>query len=181
MPNLRTTNYTLSWFDDFDLLRMYVSTNPPESRLIRFTRQGPTPRPPTYTAVYAIEQLDDPESALANYNKAISINPNDPYAYYNRAVLKQENFGDIEGAEADFNTATRLDPTLVLAFNSRGSIFDSSSKEKPGTSLVHYTNGGTVNWINYEKYHYILEAEADLFGPVMQNVFNKHARLLGID
>lgn len=181
MSNSRTTNYELIWFDDFDLLRKYVSTNPPESRLIRFTRQLPVHNPPTYTAVYLIEQLDDPKSALANYNKAISINPNDAYAYYNRAVLKQEDFGDIEGAEADFNTAISLDRTLLLAFNSRGSILDLTTKEKPGVSLVQFQNGDAVNWINYEKYHYILDAEADLFGPVMQNVFDKQARLLGID
>ena len=181
MPNSRTTNYELAWFDDFDLLRKYVSTNPPESRLIRFTRQRSVPNPPTYTAIYLIEQLDDPEFALANYNRAISINPNDACACYNRAVLKQENFGDIEGAEADFNTAIALDRTLILAFNMRGSILDSTTKQKPGVSLVQFKNGDAVNWINYEKYHYILDAETDLFSPVMQNVFNTHARKLGID
>ena len=48
--------------------------------------------------------LQDYKGAIADYTKAIELNPNYAYAYYNRGLAKV-NLKDYKGAIADFNKA----------------------------------------------------------------------------
>jgi tetratricopeptide (TPR) repeat protein len=175
--NSRTTDFSLAWFDDFNLLSKYVSTNPPRSRMIRFELL-PQPRPSTYEACYLMEEVEDPDVAMAYYNKAIATNPNNSHAYYNRAVLKQERLNALSGAAKDFNTAIYLDPYLELSFQSRGSVADRAEFDPSKATLVSFFTGGKLTWLNYEKYHYVIAAGDDLESPVMQDVFASNRKRL---
>jgi tetratricopeptide (TPR) repeat protein len=176
--NSRITNFDLAWFDDFNLLRQYVSTNPPKSRLIRYERLL-QPRASTYEACYLREAVEeDADASLAAYERAIKNNPNDAYAYYNRAVVKQERLNDYPGAAQDFNKAISLDPYLELSFQSRGSVADQADVDPKKYTLVSFFNGDKLTWLNYEKCHYLIAATEDLESPIMQNVFQTHMHSL---
>ena len=58
---------------------------------------------------YAKFQNGDYQGALADFNKAIEINPQDAFAYNNRGIAKKEA-GDFQGAIADFNKALAINP-----------------------------------------------------------------------
>ncbi len=65
------------------------------------------------------EDRSDWNGALADYNKAIELNPNYAFAYNNRGVVKRTN-GDLDGALADENKAIGLDPNIAEAWYNRG-------------------------------------------------------------
>uniref|UniRef100_UPI00286A0BC6 tetratricopeptide repeat protein n=1 Tax=Chamaesiphon sp. OTE_20_metabat_361 TaxID=2964689 RepID=UPI00286A0BC6 len=46
--------------------------------------------------------------ALADFNRAIQINPNFANAYYNRSLLKQNKLNDRVGAIDDMNRAAKI-------------------------------------------------------------------------
>ena len=55
----------------------------------------------------AKNDLKDYEGAIADYNKAIELDPDDTVAYLNRGFAK-ENLGDLNGACADWRKAASL-------------------------------------------------------------------------
>ena len=61
----------------------------------------------------------DLEGAIADFNRAIELNPRDAQAYNNRGNPKQDK-GDLEGAIADYNRAIELDPKYAKAYYNRG-------------------------------------------------------------
>ena len=54
--------------------------------------------------------------AIADFNKAIQLDPNLAGAYNNRGVVYSET-GKYKPAIADFNKAIQLDPNLADAYN----------------------------------------------------------------
>ena len=62
------------------------------------------------------------EDALANYTKAIELNPQDATAYIDRGILYHQELGDSEAALMDFNEAIRLNPEDATAYNNRGQL-----------------------------------------------------------
>jgi lipoprotein NlpI len=59
-----------------------------------------------------------PAAALADYDHALQIDPNDEHAYNNRGLVLQAR-GDLEGAVADFSQAIQIDPTFSQAQRNR--------------------------------------------------------------
>ena len=72
----------------------------------------------------------DYRGAIADYNKAIRLNPNYAKAYSDRGAVKYD-LGDKQGAIADFNEAIRLNPTFANAYYNRG-IVKSDLGDKQG-------------------------------------------------
>ena len=70
------------------------------------------------TAKYALGNYKD---AIADYSKAIEINPKYPIAYYNRGNIKEE-LNDLQGAMADYNKAIEIIPEYADAYNNRGIV-----------------------------------------------------------
>ena len=71
-------------------------------------------------AVY--QRLKDKDRALADYTRAIELQPNNAMAYTNRGVL-YELEGDHERAILDFDRAVELDPKLARAYANRGASY----------------------------------------------------------
>ena len=69
------------------------------------------------------------ESATADFDKAIELNPDLTIAYYNRG-LAAFVIGRYEDAIADSSAAIRLDPTMAAAFYNRGAAY-ANMKEYP--------------------------------------------------
>jgi len=63
--------------------------------------------------------LKDYAGAIADYTKAIELDPNDAKAYYNRGNSKK-NLKDYKGAITDYTKAIELKPDYVDAYYNRG-------------------------------------------------------------
>ena len=74
--------------------------------------------------------------AIADYTKAIQINPQDASAYYNRGNA-YDNQGKYDLAIADFTKAIQLNPQLYEAYNDRG--VDYSEQGKYDLAIADYT------------------------------------------
>ncbi len=59
------------------------------------------------------------DDAIADYDKAIALNPNDATAYTNRGVAYGSK-GAFDWAIADHSRAIALDPKYALAYTNRG-------------------------------------------------------------
>lgn len=77
----------------------------------------------------------DNDRALADYNEAIKLDPNNAKAYNNRGNLYDDR-GDRDRAIADFNQAIKLDPTFAVAYNNRGTAY--SNKGDNERALADY-------------------------------------------
>jgi tetratricopeptide (TPR) repeat protein len=61
----------------------------------------------------------DLNGAIADYNRAIQLDPKDAAIYNNRGLAKQEK-GDLDAAIVDFNRAIQLNPKDAVACSNRG-------------------------------------------------------------
>src|SRR5947209_1204907 len=72
-----------------------------------------------YRSGIAKKASGDLDGAIADYTKAIEINPRYAGAYINRGVARKMK-GDFDGAIADYDRAISLNPRLKEAYNNRG-------------------------------------------------------------
>jgi tetratricopeptide (TPR) repeat protein len=71
----------------------------------------------------AYSDKKDYESAIADYNEAIRLNPQDAKAFYDRGNAWRGK-GDLNHAIADYAEAIRLDPNHTNSYNNRGSLWN---------------------------------------------------------
>jgi lipoprotein NlpI len=62
----------------------------------------------------------DFDGAIADYGRALELDPKFAAAYNNRGMAKLRKDLDFDGAFADFNRALELDPKFAAAYNYRG-------------------------------------------------------------
>jgi tetratricopeptide (TPR) repeat protein len=62
------------------------------------------------------------EQAIADYTKAIELDPEYTYAYISRGIAYADQ-EDYDQAIADYNQSIELDPKLAFAYNNRGAIY----------------------------------------------------------
>ena len=60
---------------------------------------------------------------IADYTKAIALNPDDADAYNNRGFAYKQK-GAVDRAIADFDKAIALNPKHVKAYNNRGNTYE---------------------------------------------------------
>jgi serine/threonine protein kinase/Tfp pilus assembly protein PilF len=67
-------------------------------------------------------KLNDNQGALADYNKAIELDPKYVDAYDSRGSLKLDKLNDTQGALADYNKAIELNDRYTYAYYNRGRL-----------------------------------------------------------
>jgi protein O-mannosyl-transferase len=65
--------------------------------------------------------------AMADFSKAIELNPNSSFAFYNRGTA-YEDAKKYELAMADYNKAIELNPDFSPAYNNRGNLYANGNK-----------------------------------------------------
>jgi tetratricopeptide (TPR) repeat protein len=85
-----------------------VKQKDPDPKLVEYLNSGMTK-----------SEANDFNGALADYNKAIDLDPKFVRGYYERGVLKERKLNDPKGALADYDKAIDLDPNYVIAYNNR--------------------------------------------------------------
>ena len=97
--------------------------------------------------------LGDYKGAIADYDTAIRLKPDDAIAYYNRGLAKSM-LGQHFAAIADYDSAIRLNPDDAKAYNNRGNAkddlgqhfaaiadYDSAIRIKPDDATAYYNRG----------------------------------------
>lgn len=74
----------------------------------------------------------DDRGALADFDRAIQIDPNYAIAYYGRGFLRARKLQDISGALADFDRAIELDPNNGVVYYARGILKHEHPNEASG-------------------------------------------------
>src|SRR5438034_274217 len=83
-----------------------------------------------------------PVSAHAGRTRSIEFNPKDAIAYNNRGYAKSDK-GDLDGAIADYDEATKFDPKYAIAYCNRGNAKD--DKGDPDGAIADYTRAIELN------------------------------------
>ena len=73
----------------------------------------------------------DKQGAIADYDRAIALNPNYAEAYNNRGITKS-NLGDKQAAITDFNLALKINPDYAEAYGNRGIIKSNLGDKQAG-------------------------------------------------
>ncbi|MDR2951825.1 MAG: tetratricopeptide repeat protein [Treponema sp.] len=79
----------------------------------------------------------DYDSAIADYTKAIRIDPDDAVAYYSRGFAYRMK-GDYDSAIADYTNAIRIDPNDAVAYRWRSNAYE--MKGDYDSTIADYTN-----------------------------------------
>lgn len=74
-----------------------------------------------------MQQYDE---AIADYTKAIQINPNNDYAYYNRGFIYKNNFNDYKKAIEDFTKYIQFDSKFMWVYVNRGNCYKALGQKK---------------------------------------------------
>ena len=66
--------------------------------------------------------MEDYEGAMLDYNKVISLSPDDGVAYYNRATCKSQ-MDDFGAGISDMDEAIRIEPKNATYYKQRGNFY----------------------------------------------------------
>lgn len=84
----------------------------------------------------AYQTKGEPDRAIADYNRAIELDPKLAFAYSGRADAYKDR-GELDRAIADYNRAIELDPNYADAYNGRGIAFE--AKGDMDKAIAYYT------------------------------------------
>ena len=90
-----------------------------KEKVVYKTSNNPETAEEYFYNAYNKHSLKDYDGAIADYTKAIELNPNFENAYINRGIAKAR-LEDSYGAIADFSKAIELNPNNADAYKSRG-------------------------------------------------------------
>lgn len=74
------------------------------------------------------KECDDPDEAIADFTRAIEINPHYVDAYNWRGMTYESDKSGYDSAIADFTRAIEIDPQYVNAYINRGTVYDSKGE-----------------------------------------------------
>jgi tetratricopeptide (TPR) repeat protein len=78
------------------------------------------------------DKLKDFSGAVADYGRAIELNPKYVDAYNRRGNLRKDQLDDFSGAMADYNRAIDLDPNAPSVYYNRGVLKNRRFKDFSG-------------------------------------------------
>jgi len=82
-----------------------------------------------------MNELNDSQSALVDFERAIALDPQSAEAYCNRAILKYYQLNDSQGALADYDRAIALAPQFAEAYYNRGNLKNNKFNDSPEERL----------------------------------------------
>ncbi|MEZ4662046.1 MAG: tetratricopeptide repeat protein [Caldilineaceae bacterium] len=80
--------------------------------------------PPPTTIGHSPQRPGELDAAIADYDQAIALNPEDATAYNNRSIARRDLPGELDAAIADYDQAIALNPQYATAYNNRGNACD---------------------------------------------------------
>lgn len=78
------------------------------------------------------------QAAMLDMNKAVELEPNNPFRYSSRAYIRAKT--DIKGAIADYEKAIELDPKDEISYNNLGMLQENAGKIKSAKSNFKKAN-----------------------------------------
>lgn len=82
-----------------------------------------------YEHALCLLQLRDKKFALLQLNKAVDLDPKNPFRYSSRAYVKDAN-GDLEGAIEDYKACIKIDPEDAIAHNNLGMLYEKLGRQE---------------------------------------------------
>ncbi|MGB7058047.1 MAG: tetratricopeptide repeat protein, partial [Geitlerinemataceae cyanobacterium] len=95
--------------------------------------------------------------ALADYDRAILLDPNYVDAYNNRGILRSQ-LGNFQGAIEDYTQAIRRNPALAEAYYNRGTALAAGGDREGALKDFQVAAQFFLEANNTEQYQLVLEA-----------------------
>ena len=86
----------------------------------------------------------DIAAAMTDMNKAVELDPNNPYRYSSRAYIRAKH--DINGAMQDYEKAIELDPKDEISYNNLGLLQENAGKMSAARKNFNESNK-IINWL----------------------------------
>ncbi len=123
----------------------------------------------------------DLQGAIADFNRALQLDPENAKAYGNRGIAKMEQ-GDCDGAIGDFDHVLTLDPKNAPAYEDRANA--KRQKGDLGAAIVDYNRALELNpKVGAPKLSgaYAARGDAKLLNGQTDGAFTDFNRALGLD
>ena len=115
------------------------------------------------------------EAAMRDMNKAVELDPENPYRYSSRAYIRAKI--DVDGAINDYKKAVELDPKDAIALNNLGLIEENAGRIKSAQKRFKASN--EIIGYNPDKRNEKVEIQkqetSESLGKIMLNVFTSKA------
>jgi len=89
----------------------------------------------------------DFDNALKDMDRAVDLEPNNPYRYSSRAYIRANV--DVKGAASDYEKAIELDPEDEISHNNLGLLYE--NKGKVNTAKKHFNKANKILGYDPEK------------------------------
>ena len=82
-----------------------------------------------YEYAICLLQLQQKKKALLQLDKALELDPRNPFRYSSRAYVRDAN-GDLKGAIEDYKACIKIDPEDAIAHNNLGLLFEKQGRKE---------------------------------------------------
>ena len=113
-------------------------------------------------------QANEPRRALAAYEQAIALSPDQPHFLFNRATARRY-LGELAEAESDYDRVIALKPDDYEAYKNRSELRTQSADRNHTSILEALLARGTENWTGEVELRFALAKEYEDLGQYEQS------------